>query len=581
MDIEPPARGLVRERTGRALVTGCAIGAVLAAGNVYTGLKISIIDGGSITAALLSFTLFTTLTRQVGRSYTALENNITQTTAASAAVMGYVAGVGGPVPALALIGRHFPAWALGAWGVGLAVLGIFAASLLRNKLIVEERLPFPTGAATGELIGTMFAARETALRRARYLIGGALCAMLVTWLRDGRPKIIPETTLFGGAIAGISLATMTVGMSWSPLMLSTGVMMGLRAAVSMALGAAVSWLLLAPRLIAHRVVASASYGAVEQWMVWPALGLLLAGSFLPLVLDWRSVIRSFPGLGTMLGGQGRAESDPNANGDARPVRIRAPIVGAAVVLTVLIARTAFGVSAIDTIAAVLLALVLANVCSRTAGETDLAPVGQLGTLAQVLFAGAGPLVSILMGSITMGSCTQTSQTLWAFKAGQRVGGSARAQLGAQLLGAMLGAAVVVPTYFALVKVYGIGTDMMPAPSALTWKATAEAVRGGLAALPPRAAMAGSVGLCCGVVLALLGRSRLAPLMPSPAAMGIAMLMPASLSVAAVVGALVATAVGRMRVGVDESSMTSLAAGGIAGESVMGVVIAILTAIGLL
>jgi uncharacterized oligopeptide transporter (OPT) family protein len=89
-----------RQLTARALLAGCGIGALLAAANVYTGLKISVIDGGSITAALLGFTLFATFTRVGRRPYTAIENNITQTTASSAAIMGFAAGLGGPVPAM-------------------------------------------------------------------------------------------------------------------------------------------------------------------------------------------------------------------------------------------------------------------------------------------------------------------------------------------------------------------------------------------------------------------------------------------------------------------------------------------------
>ena len=105
--------------------------------------------------------------------------------------MGYVAGVGGPVPAMALMGGRFPGWALAIWGLAVALVGIVAASLLRRKLVVEEALPFPTGNATGDLIETIFAARASAVRRARFLIGGALVAAAVTWFRDGRPAADP------------------------------------------------------------------------------------------------------------------------------------------------------------------------------------------------------------------------------------------------------------------------------------------------------------------------------------------------------------------------------------------------------
>src|SRR5687768_6981393 len=46
---------LATEFTGRAIVAGCIIGAILAAGNVYTGLKTAYVDGGSITAAVVAF----------------------------------------------------------------------------------------------------------------------------------------------------------------------------------------------------------------------------------------------------------------------------------------------------------------------------------------------------------------------------------------------------------------------------------------------------------------------------------------------------------------------------------------------
>jgi uncharacterized oligopeptide transporter (OPT) family protein len=580
MDLETPPRA---EASFRALFTGCLIGAVLAAGNVYTGLKISMIDGGSITAALLGFTLFTSFTRLGRRPYTALENNITQTTAASAAIMGYVAGVGGPVPAMALIGHNFPGWALALWGLAIGMIGIFAATLLRRKLVVDEALPFPTGAATGELIETMFAARQSALRRARYLLGGALLAMAVTWFRDGSPKLIPGTTAFGGAIAGVSLSALTLGMNWSPLLLSTGVMMGLRGALSMALGAAISWVVLAPWLVRSAIVASAGFSTCSAWLVWPGLGLLLAGSFLPLLLDWRSVVRAVRDLGGLLARRpvGPATVESAGGRVVLAPRVGLPAVIASLIVIGAVGRGVFGLHLLAALFAVGLALIMAVVSARATGETDLAPVGAVGTLTQIAFAGYGSIVSLLTGAISMGTSTQTAQTLWAFKAGQRLGASPRAQVKAQILGAVLGALVVVPVYLVIIKAYGIGTESLPAPSAISWRATAEAVSGGLATLPHHAPLAGALGLAAGILLSILGRGRYGRFVPSPAAMGIAMLMPASLSIAALTGALAVGLIRRLRPSVDEASVMSLAAGGIAGESLMGVLIAILVATGIL
>ncbi|HEV3032333.1 MAG TPA: OPT/YSL family transporter, partial [Polyangia bacterium] len=94
----PQAGQRVAELTPRALLFGCALGALLAAGNVYTGLKTSFIDGGSITAALLAFAFFSTFKPRSGGSFGMLENNIAQTTASSAAIMGFAIGLPGSVP---------------------------------------------------------------------------------------------------------------------------------------------------------------------------------------------------------------------------------------------------------------------------------------------------------------------------------------------------------------------------------------------------------------------------------------------------------------------------------------------------
>src|SRR5512138_931892 len=85
-----PAAAAAPEATVRALVVGCVIGVALAAGNVYTGLKTGFIDGGAVTAALIGFVILSRDKSIPGRRYGVLENNITQTTAASAAVMGFV-----------------------------------------------------------------------------------------------------------------------------------------------------------------------------------------------------------------------------------------------------------------------------------------------------------------------------------------------------------------------------------------------------------------------------------------------------------------------------------------------------------
>ncbi len=580
--MEPAAPRL--ESTFRALATGLALGVVLAAANVYTGLKTGWIDGGSITAALLSFTLFAAFRRSGRAPYTALENNITQTVASSAAIMGFAMGLAGPVPALALLGLMSPPWAIMAWGIAISLVGIFAGVLLRRKLVVDSALPFPTGLATAELIDSMYAARSTAVRRAAVLGAGALVAMIVTWLRDGPWAWIPQAAPLWGSVGGIAAGTLTLGISWSPLMASTGALMGVRAAASMALGGLIAWAGLAPRVLTQHLVADTTFTGTLSWMVWPALGLLIAGSFIPLLLELGVFARAFRDLASFVfrrSGSGASSAPAASTGERHTPRPVAVLVLASVGVIVVVGRMVFGIHPAVTVGALLMAMLLANICGRAAGETDIGPVGQVGTLTQIIFAGYGTLATVVTGWLSMGASSQAVQSLWAFRAGQRLGASPRAQIGAQVLGALLGGAVVVPVYIIIVNAYGVANATMPAPSAVSFKATAQAVQGGLGALPQYGPMAAGIALAAGVALTLLDRTRLGRFLPSPAAMGIGMLTPSWLSMTALGGALLVTVIRRLRPSWDEPTMAACAAGGIAGESIMGVIVAALMAAGVL
>jgi putative OPT family oligopeptide transporter len=587
---DPAAAGRERaapELTLRAVAAGCGIGAVLAAGNVYTGLKSTFIDGGALTAALLSFTVFALL-RRGGRErarFGPLENNIAQTAASSAAVMAFVHGLMGPMPALELgWGTRPAAWALWTWGAALAVVGIGAGALLRRKLVQEDNLPFPSGTATAELIQAVHAEPGVAARSTRLLLGAALAAAAVTWLRDGRPSLLPQAfhpplTLGGGVAA----AALTLGLAPSPLLAATGMFIGMRGAATLLGGGILAFGLGAPALLRAGWVREASYGALAGWLVWPALGLMLGSILVPPLLAGRELLRA---LARVLGDaraswRGRAGAGPADR--ARRLLLRARIAAglAAAVVLVWTGWRAFGLDPRITSGALVLSVLLAGVCARAAGETDIAPVGSVGTVAQLVFAAGGPTASLLSGAIAAGTATQTAQSLWAFKAGHRLGSSGRAQIVAQLLGALAGSLVVVPVYFLVASTYGLGTEVMPAVSALSWKATAEAVAQGLSGLPPHGHAAAAVGFVVGAALSALGRTRAGRHLPSPIVLGIALITPVSLSAAAFLGALALALASRRSALLAAGGGSALAAGALAGESLTGVLIAALSAAGAL
>ena len=543
-------RALGPELTPRALLIGCALGALLAAGNVYTGLKSGLVDGGALTAAFLSFAFFATLRRwgRGGAPFGIRENNIAQTTASSAAVMAFVCGFIAPMPALHLLGKDFSWWAFAAWGAALSVIGIGLGALWRRKLIVEEQLAFPSGSATAELIRAMHDARNSASRRTWFLILAVAASALVSWFRDGRPSVVPQAFYLPITIAGLGGASLTMGVASSPLFAATGIFIGLRASLSLVVGGVIAWVVLAPIAVTHGWATDASYSGITTWLVWPALGIMLSSTFVPLLLDARNLGRvlarvlgdargAVVAAGTGISGRvvvtavstpvgsGPSSSGvplgaPNAANDSvsaghmtpsRRMRLGAAGALLACVLLVVTGWYAFGLNPLLTTGALVLALLLTGVCARVAGETDIAPSGPFSTLGQIMFAGGGPTRSILAGSVAFGTTASAAQALWGFKAGRLLGASPRAQIIAQALGALIGIVVVVPVFSLVIHAYPLGTETMPAAGALSWRATAEALAGGLGGLPQGGVAAGATGLAVGLALSLVARTRFAPL----------------------------------------------------------------------
>jgi uncharacterized oligopeptide transporter (OPT) family protein len=336
-----------------------------------------------------------------------------------------------------------------------------------------------------------------------------------------------------------------------------------------------------PRLIAAGIVPSAEHSDALSWLLWPAVALVLSSSLTALALQWQTLAGGFADVGALLLRRNQPANDvPAANGGG--VRALLALVLVSVTLIVVIAYEVLGLAPLRTLLALTLAAALAVVCARGAGETDIAPAGDMGGLMQLLFG--SPLQrasSLACGGIATAEATQTAQMLWAFKAGHKLGANPRHQVLAQLLGAIVGALVVVPTYDVVARAYGIGSERLPAISVLSWEATAAAVQGGLAGLPPYAAVAAAIAFAFGSLLTLLGRTRIAPYVPSSVGLGIGCLMPLSMTASLFIGAVLVTLSAAVWPDWTRDHIESVAGGAIAGESLAAVALAALIAFGVI
>jgi uncharacterized oligopeptide transporter (OPT) family protein len=560
-----PAPLATPELTLRALATGALLGAVFAIGNVYVGLKTGISDNATVTSAILGFALCRALSL---RGYSPLENNITQTVASSAAAMPATMGFLGAFPALTMLGQNHSSVLLSAWGVSLALLGIALALPLCSQFLADPTLPFPDAVGTAEVIQAMHESGTRALSRAKALLLGGAASGAMAWLRDGKPSVVPNIAFLPITVRGVAAAKVSLGVLFSPLLFSMGMLMGPRTGLGLFIGALVGWAGLGTWLVAHPNVVEGTSNALRGWLMWPGAALMISGVLTSFARDWRLLARSIGDVRAL----GRAFS-----GKA----VLAPALLAFAVVT--LGTIGFGVSPLLVALALAVSLLTGIVVARSIGETAAMPLGTLGRLTQVMLAPltSNAAASIVVASIPAGSGAQTGQTLETLKAGQKLGATPRHQVLAQMGGAIWGAPFAAGAYAMLTRAYAVGGAELPAPTATPWRVLAELIGQGTAAIPEHAGTAAILAATVGVAVTLLERTRLSRFLPSVFAMGLAFVIGAAPALTMAAGALAHAILKRVAPRWTREYAQSAAAGGLVGEAIVGILIATLLVTGVL
>ncbi|KAL7421264.1 OPT superfamily [Cryptotrichosporon argae] len=321
--------------TVRAVGVGLGVGVVLCMTNIYFGLQTGWVSMMSLQSALLGYAIFqlVPLAFPSSRPLTPQENVVLQTTAVATGTMPMAAGLVGIVPALSLLSPaldgHAPIslsyTSLVLWCLAVAFFGVFLAAPLRKQVIVKEKLVFPSGTATAQLIAllhqapqattTTASAREhregySRLRRESVSpergggseeekegIGGrAWWALGWSFLASGAMTVlsflfpilfaIPVFDVFGAPF-GTSLAA--DWMWWFTPSLSyvgQGIIMGFPVTLSMNAGMLVGWAVLGP-VAKHAGWAPGKVGSTTDgargWILWVALAIMIAESVISLL----------------------------------------------------------------------------------------------------------------------------------------------------------------------------------------------------------------------------------------------------------------------------------------------------------
>ena len=574
--------------TVRAVVVGMLIGGAMCLSNLYVFFKTGWSMGVTLTACILAFGTFQFLqaARLVKKPLGVLENNALTTVASGA---GYMTGGGNMAAfgALLMVTTMRPdSLPMVAWFALIAALGVFAAIPIKRQLINQEGLAFPTGTATAETIRSIHdAAAGGGASKATWLAGSAAFAAVLTWFRDAW-HWIPGTIGVPVMLAGHTLAQWTLSLKAEVVLLGGGALMSFRTGWSLLLGGLLTYAVLAPALVAHGFISTVSYKAIVAWTLWPGAAILVASGITSFAIDYKSVGRAFTGLVRIFRKSPAVDTGISA--------VECPEwwfpIGFVVLTPGVVALMVwlFQIPMWAGLIAVPLAVVMGFVAARVTGETDVTPTKALGPVTQMLFGAITPgnlSGNIMSANVTGGIGLHAADLLTTLKTGWLLGAKPRHQFYAQLFGVVAGAAVVVPAFNLIIPDPSVlGGEAWPAPSCVVWAGVSKAFAGGLSALQESSRVAILAGLALGVALVLLEKfapKRVRPFLPSPSGLGIAMVVPGSNSIAMFLGAGLAEWMRRKMPALAEKTVVPVASGLIAGESLMGILIAMLIVTGVI
>lgn len=149
--------------TFRSTVAGLLIGSVVLISNFQFGLQTGWVSMMSLPSALLGFAIFKA--SPMSSSFTDVENVYIQSVAVAVGTGPLAYGLVGIVPAIEKFLTKDESGTGGqiilsltqlmVWSMGLALFGVFFAVPLRKQVIINEKLPFPSGSATATLISVL------------------------------------------------------------------------------------------------------------------------------------------------------------------------------------------------------------------------------------------------------------------------------------------------------------------------------------------------------------------------------------------------------------------------------------------
>ncbi len=579
-----PADKITAEMTPTSIILGVFLAVVFGAANAYLGLKVGLTVSASIPAAVISMTVI----RIIMKKDSILESNMVQTIGSAGESLA--AGAIFTMPALfiwAKEGVMDKPSLITITVIALAggLLGVFFMVPLRSVLIVKEHgvLPYPEGTACAEVL----LAGEKGGSSAKSVFIGMTIGAVVKFVTDGLCAIRSVVTF--------KLSSLKTEFSSEiyPALVSVGYICGPRISSYMFAGGILGWFVLIPAIVTFgtdiviypaTVSVSELYASGGASAIWASYikyigaGAVAAAGIISLIKTFPTIIKAF--AGSVNGMSKNAGSNTAGDRTNLDLDMRFILISIAVLIILIWALPPIPVTFFGALLIVFFGFFFSAVSSRMVGLVGSSnnPVSGM-TIATVLIAAFclkltgdngihGMQGAIALGSIICIAACMAGDTSQDLKTGYILGATPRKQQIGEIVGTIAAALAIGGVMILLDSAFGFGTDKLSAPQATMMKMIIEGVMDGN--LPWALIF---IGVFIAVVIELLGISAL------PVAIGL--YLPLELSTPIMLGGLIKYIVEKVngKQNDDSSKGILFCSGLIAGEGILGVVLAILTVTG--
>ena len=584
-----PAEKVTPELTVTSVIMGCILAVIFGAANAYLGLRVGMTVSASIPAAVISMGVI----RVILRRNSILESNMVQTIGSAGESLA--AGAIFTMPALFLWAEEGLSDKPGIVEITLialcgGILGVLFMVPLRNALIVKEHatLLYPEGTACADVL----LAGEEGGANASTVFSGMGLAAIFKFVVDGL-KLLP---------ADVSAAFKSfkgeIGMEVYPALLGVGYIVGPKIASYMFTGSLIGWMVIIPLIClfgpdtwmypaAEGTTIAQLYangGAAAIWTTYVkyiGAGAIATGGIISLIKSLPLIVTTFRDSMKSMKGSKNTSTERTA----QDLPMQFILLGVVAMVFIIWIVPAIPVTLLGAVIIVVFGFFFATVSSRMVGLVGSSnnPVSgmAIATLLIATFAIKssgktgidGMTAAIAVGSVICIIAAIAGDTSQDLKTGYLLGATPKKQQMGEMLGVVVSGLAIGGVLYLLNAAWGYGTAEIPAPQAQLMKMIVEGIMGGN--LPWGLVFVGVFLAICLEILRI-------PVMP----FAIGLYLPIYLNATIMIGGIVRGLLDR-RKGVDEKTKTAQAtdgtlycAGMIAGEGLVGILLAIFAVVGI-